>query len=249
MRDETEVGGEVRLSPGETHHIRRVLRAGDGERIELVDVSRRLFVAELLEGDRARVLSEVSAGGDDGGACVVLYQAVPKGRRMDLVMEKATELGVERIVPLSSDRGVVRSGVGSSKVGRWRRIAESAARQALRLKVPEVSEVMSFGEAVEEAEDGGVLLHNDPAAPPLEGMDLRSPAAVFVGPEGGWSERELSRAGEAGLSVAHLGPYRLRSETAGIAAVSRAKVLLGGYEGEAYRTECPRPGIDGADHT
>jgi 16S rRNA (uracil1498-N3)-methyltransferase len=142
---------------------------------------------------------------------------------MDLVVEKATEVGATRIVPLLAERGVVNPREG--KVGRWRRVVEAAARQSLRLSVPEVAEPVPFEEAMLEAGETGVLLHNAPGLPPVEAV-VQSPASLFVGPEGGWSEDELRFAEEAGLSFGGLGPYRLRSETAGIIAVARTLAAL-----------------------
>jgi 16S rRNA (uracil1498-N3)-methyltransferase len=142
---------------------------------------------------------------------------------MDLVVEKATEVGATSIVPLLTERGVVNPREG--KVNRWRRVAEAAARQSLRLGVPEVSEPVPFADAVARAGGTGVLLHNGPDIPPVETV-VGSPAGLFVGPEGGWSEDELRIAGEAGIVSGGLGPYRLRSETAGIVVVARAFAAL-----------------------
>ena len=161
---------------------------------------------------------EELAAPDGAEGEISLYQAVPKGGRMDLVVEKATEVGATRIVPLLTDRGAVNPREG--KVGRWRRVAEAAARQSLRLRVPEVAEPVRFEEAILEARETGVLLHNAPDLQPVEAI-VRSPASLFIGPEGGWSEDELRRAEEAGVAFGGLGPYRLRSETAGIIAVAR----------------------------
>jgi 16S rRNA (uracil1498-N3)-methyltransferase len=136
--------GEVlRLSEEEVHHVRKVLRGRPGDRVEVVDGAARLFVAELLGGSEATILEERPTAGDDEGE-VVLYQAVPKGRHMDLVVEKATELGVSRVVPLSTERSVVRLSEDDGKVRRWRRVAQAAARQSLRLRIPEVAEIVSF---------------------------------------------------------------------------------------------------------
>ncbi len=220
-----EVGDVLRLSEGEGHHVYKVLRGGVGDRIEVVDSVGRLFVAELRGGRKAAVLEERPADSDD--RAVTLYQAVPKGRHMDLVVEKATELGVRRVVPLATERGVVRLSESDGKVRRWHRVAEAAARQSLRLRVPEIGEAVSFSEAVREAVgEAGVLLHNGPNLLPLEDVVSASPVNLFVGPEGGWSEGELTLARESGLRCASLGPYRLRSETAGMVAVARACAAL-----------------------
>lgn len=145
---------------------------------------------------------------------------------MDLVAEKATELGATRIVPLSTERGVVKLSEGDGKVRRWRRVAEAAARQSLRLRVPEVGEVITFSEAVREAGETGVILHNGPDLPSLEDVVQLSTVGLFVGPEGGWGGGELAMVKEYGLPFASLGPYRLRSETAGMVAVARACAVL-----------------------
>jgi 16S rRNA (uracil1498-N3)-methyltransferase len=219
-----ETGDVLRLSEEEGHHVYKVLRARAGDRIEVVDGGGRLFVAELLKGREANVVEERSVEGDDGD--VTLYQAVPKGRHMDLVAEKATELGATRIVPLSTERGVVKLSEGDGKVRRWRRVAEAAARQSLRLRVPEVGEVITLSEAVREAGETGVILHNGPDLPSLEDVVQLSTVGLFVGPEGGWGGGELAMVKEYGLPFASLGPYRLRSETAGMVAVARACAVL-----------------------
>jgi 16S rRNA (uracil1498-N3)-methyltransferase len=183
----------VRLPEGEARHVLKVLRGRDGDPLEVVDADGRLFLAELGAGDEARVL-EVLEGYEEVG--LSLYQAVPKGGRMDLVVEKATEVGATRIVPLLTERGLVMP--GDAKVGRWRRVAEAAARQSLRMVVPEVAQPVSFSEAVREVGGEGVLMHNEPDLAPLEAL-VSAPASLFVGPEGGWSEEELQAAEEAGL--------------------------------------------------
>ena len=220
-----EVGDVLSLSKEEAHHLFKVLRASAGDTVEVADEARRLFVAEL-DGERQATLLEERPAARSAEGEVNLYQAVPKGRHMDLVVEKATELGVSRVVPLSSERSVVELSRGDGKVRRWRRVAEAAARQSLQLRIPEVVEVVSFSEAVREAGETGLLLHNGLDLPPLEDTVTGTMVGLFVGPEGGWSDGELEMAGESGLRFASLGPYRLRSETAGIVAVARACAVL-----------------------
>ena len=238
MAVRTRVFSDVRLSQGdafvlpddEARHLYKVLRARAGETIEVVDGEGRLFVAELTEGRGAVVVEERPAPVDRG--CVTLYQAVPKGRHMDLVVEKATELGVGRIVPLATEHGVVRLDRGDGKVERWRRVALAAARQSQRLRVPEVGEVVPFARAVEEAGENGVLLHNGPDLPWLEDAVANEAVSLFVGPEGGFSEGELALAAQKAVTLASLGPFRLRSETAGMVAVARACAVVPGRIGQ-----------------
>jgi len=198
-----------------------VLRARPKDLLEVVGAGGHLFLAQVGEGRIVTVLEELEAGFEEWS--VTLYQAVPKGGRMDLVVEKATEAGATRIVPLLTERGEVNPREG--KLDRWRRVAEAAARQSLRLSVPEVTEPVAFAEAARGAGGSGVLLHNAPEAGDLEEA-VGTGVCLFVGPEGGWSDGELEGAREAGLSVAGLGPYRLRSETAGVIAVARALAAL-----------------------
>jgi 16S rRNA (uracil1498-N3)-methyltransferase len=163
---------------------------------------------------------------------VSLYQAVPKGKSMDLVVEKATEVGVGSIVPLISDHSIAQPRENANKMDRWRRIIESAARQSLRRHIPELEYPVNFSEAVEQSSTAGIILHNHGDISPLEEVAERSPVSLLVGPEGGWSEEELSLAGERGLSFAYLGPFRLRSETAGVVATARLRAALEGSRGK-----------------
>jgi len=216
-----EVGGTLTLPENEARHVFKVLRARPGDLVEVVDAGGGLFLAHVGDGRAVTVVEGLDAGFEE--VTVTLYQAVPKGGRMDLVVEKATEAGATRIVPLLTERGEVNPREG--KVDRWRRVAEAAARQSLRLRVPEMSEPMTFGAALNEAGEAGVLLHNAPSVGDVEEA-VSTGVCLFVGPEGGWSDGELEGAREAGFLVAGPGPYRLRSETAGVVAVARARAAL-----------------------
>lgn len=221
-------GEPLSLPDQEARHISKVLRGRSGDHIEVVDAAGSLFLARLRNGREAAILEKLSEAGRDPIG-VYLYQAVPKGKNMDLVVEKATELGADVIVPLITDRSVARPGGEGGKVGRWRRLAAAAARQSLQLRVPEVRAPTPLHEALREAGAGGVLLHNGNGLPALEKVVGGPHVSLFVGPEGGWSEAEVVVARDAGMPLAQLGPYRLRSETAGIVAVARARAALERY--------------------
>lgn len=212
------------LPVGEEHHVRTVLRGRPGDTFEAVDSERRLFEVELKEETGGLVLREDQTVEDL--ADVRLYQAVPKGKHMDLVVEKATELGVTSITPLITEHGVVKLGEERNKVDRWLRVAEAAARQSLQLRVPEIREPIFFSDALQEVGEYGVILHNGKGLNALEERVSRISAGLLVGPEGGWSEVELDLAAEHGVPLAQLGSYRLRSETAGIVAVARARATM-----------------------
>ncbi len=216
-----EPGEKLKLPKDEARHVATVLRARRGDILEVSDADGHLFVAEFVTGGEAEVLEELRAPPEE--AEVTLYQAVPKGGRMDLVVEKATEVGVTRIVPLSTDHGLIKA--GANKTERWRRVAGAAARQSLRLRVPDVSDPVAFGDAAREAGKGGILLHNAEGLLPLESV-VSDSVGLFVGPEGGWSTDEMRLAKAEGLAFAQLGLTRLRSETAGIVGVARARAAL-----------------------
>ena len=215
------VGEALTLPEDEARHLFKVLRARPGDPVEVVGAGGALALARVEDGRTVTVVEALDAGFVE--VAVTLYQAVPKGGRMDLVVEKATEAGATRIAPLLTEHGEVNPREG--KVDRWRRVAEAAARQSLRLGVPEVSEPVAVGAALREAGEAGVLLHNAPGVDDVEDV-VGDGVCLFVGPEGGWSGRELEEARGAGLAVGGLGPYRLRSETAGVVAVARARAAL-----------------------
>lgn len=239
LGSEAAIGERVELPAGESQHIFKVLRAREGEIVELVTPSRRLTLARVYGDARsaeAEVIEEIPVA-ESWRHPVTLYQAVPKGKHMDLVVEKATELGAERIVPLLSEHGEVTP--SPDKVERWRRIAGSAARQSLQLRVPEITEPTSFldalGRVSDESGEGasGIVLHNESGIPTLEdAVSAPGATALFVGPEGGWSDGEAALARERGLVLAQMGPYRLRAETAGMVAVARAEARLRSLESE-----------------
>ena len=228
----------MKLPHREAHHIFKVLRGRKGDAIEVVDAGRRLFLARLLGENEVEVVEGVKGGGHHRGF-VRIYQAVPKGSHMDLLVEKATELGADEIVPLVSARVVVGVEAIRRKLSRWRKVAESAARQSLQLRIPEVREPVSFEEALRETDGWGVLLHNEGGLAPIEEpVAQKKEVGLLVGPEGGWSKTEIETARVSGVPLASLGPYRLRSETAGVVAVARARAALDNAGKERYEQDC-----------
>jgi 16S rRNA (uracil1498-N3)-methyltransferase len=213
----------VKLTADQSRHLLTVLRLAPGAEIEVFDGAGGRFRA-VLAGQDLEIGTRLEAGGRKTD--VVLVQALAKGEKMDLVVQKATELGVTRIVPLSADRAVVRldSDRGRSRAGRWRRIAQEASRQCGRADVPRIDEPTGWNGVFSLAheEDRRALLL-DP-----EERELRLGAAargisrlmLAVGPEGGFSAEEKARAAHATFVPAGLGPLVLRSETAGLAALA-----------------------------
>jgi len=226
----------------EAFHIIKVLRLTPGDRITLADGGGRIFAAEIsgLAPDAVHFRLLGPAGRETCPLKVTLVQGIPKGDRMDLLVQKAVEIGVFRLVPLVSRRSVARP-QGGQKPARWRRIALEAAKQSRRGLVPEVLEPRTLEEALDllppeatallpwEREDSRGLDEVLAQAPPAQ-------AFIFVGPEGGFAAAEVELARSRGVLTVSLGPRILRSETAGIVALALA-LFRWGELGRAAQTE------------
>ena len=219
----------ARIEGEAAHRIARVLRLRPGDVVELCDGSGRVFQVELTEvspqraGGRVRAVKRPSV---EPAVPLTLYQAVIREKRMAWLMEKATEVGVSRVVPLTTERTLrAQEGrVDGPRLRRWERIVREAAEQSRRTRLPEVVEAMTFSQACEEHQGLGLICAVQAEAPSLQQalQDQRQegPGGVelFVGPEGGWSPVEIELAIAAGLRPVSLGRRILRSETAGVVA-------------------------------
>jgi 16S rRNA (uracil1498-N3)-methyltransferase len=209
----------LELTPDQTRYLRTVLRLETGEEIEIFDGRGARFRAWLEEGRLRRgdrLPAEPARRVD-----VTLVQALARGEKMDFVVQKATELGVARIVPLASERAVVKldSGRAAARIGRWRKVAQEAARQCGRADVPRIDDPAGWQDVFRLGP--GLLL--DPEERDLRlGQAVRgvSRVVIAVGPEGGFSPDERERAVQAGMLPVGLGPLVLRTETAGLAALA-----------------------------
>ncbi len=220
-------GPVVRLTPEQTRYLTLVLRLRAGDALEIFDGSGGRYPAQLESGEIVRVgprLAEEARALD-----VVLAQALAKGEKMDLIVQKATELGVSRIAPLVAERSVVKLSAerGASRTERFRRIAQEAARQCGRADVPSIDEPQPL-DALLAASDR-LCLVLDPAQPLRLSAAARGVSRLLlaIGPEGGFSPAELELAQLAGALTVGLGPLVLRTETAGLAALAILQHLHG----------------------
>jgi 16S rRNA (uracil1498-N3)-methyltransferase len=218
-------GDELHLDGERLHHARTVLRLGPGDELVVTDGAGAEFRVEIGRLGRAAGSARVverSAPRRESPLRTVLAQAVPRGDRFALVLEKAVELGVTCIRPVLSGRTLPSGGGGPA---RWQRIVEGALAQSGRTRLPELSAPAAWPQLI--SEDGLPslrLLLWERAHSGLHAVldGLPAPAAVLVaaGPEGGWSPEEAELALRAGFLAVHLGPRILRSETAGVAALA-----------------------------
>jgi 16S rRNA (uracil1498-N3)-methyltransferase len=213
----------------------RVLRLRPGDEVAVFDGTGRELVAALATASprraRARILREMPRTARPA-LFVTLAQVMPRGGAMDLVVGKATELGVTRIVPLEAERSVRHA---SARGPRWRRIAQEAAEQCGRADLPDVTPILPLEEFLRDHPKGVPLVATDPGegSCPLVRVcqDLRdiTRLTLLVGGEGGFSPGELDRLRVHGARLASLGPRLLRAETAALAALTIVQAILGDW--------------------
>ncbi len=227
------LGDVVTMSGTDARKIVQVLRLRTGDRIEIVDSAARVYDATLrVDGATVHAaLGELRSRARDTGVRIDVAQGVPKGQKMDFVIEKLTELGAATILPLVSERAIVRD-AGAAKIERWRRLARAAAAQSGRDDIPSIEAPMSFGDVIGRCGDYDVVLFpwevlaDRPPPQHLAGIiaGARRILAV-IGPEGGFSHDEAERAAAAGASLISLGRRILRTETAGLVLLSILEYL------------------------
>jgi 16S rRNA (uracil1498-N3)-methyltransferase len=236
--DPARLAGDTVIVDGEAHrYLTRVLRLAPGDMVTLFDGRggevdaeiERVTAVEVRLLARGRRAVAIPAGPE-----LVLIQALPKGEKLDLVVQKATELGVHRVVPARAARSVVRldEARARSRVERLAKIAREAARQSGRADVPDIAPVADLDDALGSVPPGAlrILLHEGPGTHPLKQLlPAQKPTAVAlaIGPEGGFTDDEVARAREAGFVAAGLGPRVLRTETAALAALAILQFTVG----------------------
>ena len=219
---------EVGLDADVSHHLSRVLRLKPGASLRVFDGTGAEFEATLVTATRrgARLAVEQAVANDSEPELrLTLAQGISRGERMDLVVQKATELGVARIVPLLTERSVVRLDAerGARRTAHWRRIVISACEQSGRCRLPDLEEPLAFEQWLDELPAAGARLSLQPGAS-RRVRDLEVPAdgqaTIVIGPEGGLSPRERELLDDEGFVHISLGPRILRTETAALAMVA-----------------------------
>ena len=236
------VNGAAYLNAEDSRHALRVLRLEAGEEIELVCAPERyLAVIEETDGERVAVRVKETLRSTEARARVTLYQGLPKADKMEMIAQKATELGVYAVQPVAMERCVVKleGKDAGKKTERWQKIAREAVKQCARVDVPEVREPKKLAALREEfqaldllivpwedARDGSVRA----CVAPLQSAQ-QPRIGILIGPEGGISEKEARwLREEAGGKLVTLGPRILRTETAGLCAITMVMAFLGELE-------------------
>lgn len=231
-------GAVVPLPEGAAHHLARVLRAAVGDELVVFDGSGAEYGASITHIDKHAVKVQVAAAAavdrESPLACA-LAQAVASGERMDYTLQKAVELGVARVQPLFSERGVVRLAGerASRRAEHWREVAISACEQCGRNLIPQVADPLAYTDwlaALAPVAEGELRLLLSPYGTQRL-ADFRCPSNVLLlaGPEGGFSEPEDQLAQLHGFTPVRLGPRVLRTETAALAALAAINTLWGDF--------------------
>ena len=225
--------GAHELPEAQAHYIGRVLRMAEGDAVQVFDGSGQEFRGTLAEVGKKRVLVQLNeqfAGQVESPLRIHLGQGLSRGERMDWAIQKATELGVNEITPIFSERCEVRlkDERADKRLLHWRQVAISACEQCGRSTVPVIHPPLLLADWLKQAEaELKLVLH--PVAEPLVSHARPQTLAFLIGPEGGLSDAEVEQAKTAAYHAARLGPRVLRTETAPVVALAVAQQLWGDF--------------------
>jgi 16S rRNA (uracil1498-N3)-methyltransferase len=236
-------GDTAVITGDDVKHIYKVLRLEEGDKVNINNQVGIEYSGEILSIDKKEVrikLLEQLELNNESPIEITLFQGLPKSAKMDLIVQKATELGVKEITPVITERVVVKSELSEfSKTERWKRIALEACKQSKRTIIPEINIPIEFNDLVERLKDFDLVVvpyENE------EGFGIKQlarknikdikNAAVIIGPEGGFEEEEISILKDRGCHIVTLGRRILRTETAGFVCVSLLQYEFGDLGGE-----------------
>jgi 16S rRNA (uracil1498-N3)-methyltransferase len=226
------LNNRISITDEKAHYLASVLRCGKGDCLIIFDGKGNCFRTTIVTADKREVVAEVAEKipcNIESDLNITLVQGLLKGEKMDMVVQKTTELGVKEILPVITGRSQLRD---TKKIARWRKIAEEASRQSGRSIVPVVHETVEFDNFL-SAHDSihGLVFYEEEGVGLTEAVSSLIPHHssffVLIGPEGGFTKKEITLAKEKGLIVASLGKRILRAETAAISAVTLMQFLLG----------------------
>lgn len=225
-------GDSIIISGADYNHIKNVLRLKCGEEITISDGADREYVCRINKYTDNEVIAgivDVLGTGSELKTSITLYQGYPKSDKLELIIQKAVELGATRIVPVMTRRTIVKldERKADKKVERFNAIALSAAKQSKRAVIPVVERVMTWKEALRDAEglDMNIIPYEDAkgithSREVIQSIRGKQSLGIFIGPEGGFDEQEVEEAKAIGAECITLGHRILRTETAGMTTLS-----------------------------
>lgn len=228
--------GQTVTLPEETaNHLVRVMRLREGDTCVLFNGDGHDYSATLTAAGKREVqvrIDAVQAMDNESPLAITLLQGIARGEKMDLILQKATELGVSAIVPVNAERTEVKldAARAEKRVAHWNNVVTSACGQSGRARIPQVGSPVSLAQAATTLPADTLRLTLDPhGAHRLSTLDaaLTGGIVIAIGPEGGWSPRDRDQLAAAGFQGLQLGPRILRTETAGLAAIAALQARLG----------------------
>ena len=238
--DSEQISGDrIYITGDDVKHISKVLRLRTGDLITVCDKCKTDYDCKICEISSDRVVADIIKRYENRAESdleIVLFQGLPKSDKMDYIVQKCVELGITKVVPVITKRAVSRPTDADKKISRWQKIAAEAAKQSGRGVIPEVSAMLSFDEALREVTEKNNCINIMPyeceSRSKLRDALLSGDAKrinIFIGPEGGFDELEVSAAKNSGVKTVTLGPRIMRTETAPIAVCAAVMYELGDW--------------------
>jgi 16S rRNA (uracil1498-N3)-methyltransferase len=229
------VGQTLPLPEEAANHLVRVMRLREGDGCVLFNGDGHDYSATLTSISKREALVHIDSAlavDNESPLAITLLQGIARGEKMDLILQKATELGVTAIIPVNAERTEVKldAARAEKRIAHWRNVVGSACGQSGRARIPAISAPQSLAAAAAGLPEQMLRLTLDPLGEHRLASLPAAPAngvVIAIGPEGGWSPRDRQQLAEAGFQGLQLGPRILRTETAGLAAVAALQARLG----------------------
>lgn len=225
---EISIGNRISLSKEDRHYLFNVLKCLPGNSIIVLDGKGRIFKGKIADYKCIEILEEHEDFANDSRN-LILCQALLKGDKMDLVIQKSAEIGIRKIIPFVCERCIPKK---TNKIKRWRKIVKESTEISKGAFVPEIGDLMDFEELILTTDNGIIFWESaeNPLIDALLGLNFSKPVFLIVGPEGGFSKEEIEKARRRGIQIASLGKRILRAETAAIFSLSVVSFLLENYD-------------------
>lgn len=230
-------GKKITISGEKAKYLIAVLRCSAGDELQILDGEGNIYKSRISDTDNKKVIVDViekSCCNSESPLNLILIQSILKGEKMDFVIQKATELGVNEIIPVVAERSQVRQ---TRKVSRWKKIAEEASKQSGRAFVPVIHELKNITDIFNSNKLNGIIFYEGGGISLSEAIRLiksgsnilSQPFYICIGPEGGFTEQEVKSAINNGFITVFLGKRVLRAETAALSAVTLVQFLMGDF--------------------
>lgn len=224
-------------------HIGRVLRLSKEDCIEICDGKNHDYIGKIVSLEKSEIIVNILEKGlskTEPPVNITLFQGIPKSAKMDMIIQKCTELGINKIVPVNTERTIVQlkdKKAEGKKIERWQKVADAAAKQCKRGKIPTIDYPISFEEMINEISEYNLKIipyeqeENTGIKRLLKSKKGYESIAIIIGPEGGFEKSEIKLAKDNGVIPVTLGPRILRTETAGFVALSILMYEIGDLGG------------------